>query len=212
MPFESPGDGAGRLKGLLLDWGGVLTSSVLDAFGSFCAREGLERDAVTRRFRDDPYSRELLVGLETGALAESEFELRFAEVLGTQPAGLIERMFADSRPDEEMLAAVASARAAGVRTGLVSNSWGTRRYDRGMLARLFDAVVISGEVGVRKPQPRIYELGAAAVALGPQDCVFVDDLRVNVDAARALGMATVHHRSAAETIARLEALLGRALR
>ncbi|HLH65781.1 MAG TPA: HAD family phosphatase [Solirubrobacteraceae bacterium] len=200
------------LSGLLLDWGGVLTTSVLDALRSFCAREGLEEDAVTRRFRDDPHSRQLLVALETGALAESEFELRFAEVLGVAPAGLIERMFADSRPDEEMLAAVASARAAGVRTGLVSNSWGAGRYDREMLARLFDGVVISGEVGVRKPQPRIYELAAAAVGLGPQDCVFVDDLRVNVEGARALGMAAVHHRSATETIATLEALLGRALR
>jgi len=77
---------------------------------------------------------------------------------------------------------------------------------------LFDGVVISGEVGVRKPEPRIYELGAEAIGLPAAECVFVDDLPGNLKPARELGMATVHHASAEETIPQLERLLGVRLR
>jgi epoxide hydrolase-like predicted phosphatase len=125
---------------------------------------------------------------------------------------LISRLFAGMRPDDEMLAAVRAARGAGVRTGLISNSWGAGSYDRALLDELFDGVVISGEVGIRKPEPRIYELGLAAIGVPAREAVFVDDLPGNLKPARALGMATVHHRSAAETVPELERLLGVALR
>ncbi len=125
---------------------------------------------------------------------------------------LIDRLFAGSEPDEPMLAAVQRARAAGIRTGLISNSWGTRRYDRARLAGLFDGIVLSGEVGMRKPAPEIYELGAQRIGLEPAACVFVDDLPFNLDPAAALGMATVHHVSSEQTIAELERLLGVTLR
>jgi putative hydrolase of the HAD superfamily len=201
----------GRYRGLLVDWGGVLTDDVFDAFRAFCELEGLEPDTLRRRFREDPTARELLIGLETGRIAEEDFEPRFAEILGVAAPGLIERIFAASRPDERMLAAVARARAQGVRTGLVSNSWGTRRYDRRLLGELFDGVVISGEEGMRKPAPEIYALGAERIGLAPGACVFVDDLPFNLPPAAELGMATVHHTSAPETIAQLERLLGVAL-
>jgi putative hydrolase of the HAD superfamily len=201
----------GRYRGLLVDWGGVLTDDVFDAFRAFCELEGLEPDTLRRRFREDPTARELLIGLETGRIAEEDFEPRFAEILGVAAPGLIERIFAGSRPDERMLAAVARARAQGVRTGLVSNSWGTRRYDRRLLGELFDGVVISGEEGMRKPAPEIYALGAERIGLAPGACVFVDDLPFNLPPAAELGMATVHHTSAPETIAQLERLLGVAL-
>ena len=125
---------------------------------------------------------------------------------------LIDRLFAGSGPDHEMLDAVRRARAAGVRTGLVSNSWGTRRYPREVLAELFDGVVISGEVGIRKPAPEIYHLGAERIGLEPDACVFVDDLPFNLRPAGDLGMATVLHRTAAETIGELERLFSVALR
>jgi putative hydrolase of the HAD superfamily len=205
-------DGAGRspdpYRGLLVDWGGVMTSDVFDTFGAFCELEGLEPDTVFRLFREDRGARELLIGLETGQLEEEEFEPRFAAFLGVEPPQLIDRMFAAGRSDEQMAAAVARARDQGVRTGLVSNSWGTRRYDRELLAKLFDGVVISGEVGMRKPTPAIYELAARRVGLSPRQCVFIDDLPFNLDPAAELGMATVHHTSAPETIAQLERLLG----
>jgi epoxide hydrolase-like predicted phosphatase len=111
-----------------------------------------------------------------------------------------------------MLDVVRRARGAGVRTGLVSNSWGTRRYPRELLAELFDAVVISGEVGLRKPAPEIYRLGAQRVGLEPDACVFVDDLPYNLSPAAELGMATIHHRTAEATAGELERLLGVNLR
>ncbi len=185
-----------------------MTTDVFDAFRTFCEFEGLEPDTLRRRFREDPSSRELLIELETGRLDEDEFEPRFAEILGVAAPGLIERIFAGSGPDDEMLLAVERARAQGVRTGLISNSWGTRRYDRQLLARLFDGVVISGEVGIRKPSPGIYALAAQAIRLEPRHCVFVDDLPFNLKPAAELGMATVRHNSSEQTIAELERLLG----
>jgi putative hydrolase of the HAD superfamily len=111
-----------------------------------------------------------------------------------------------------MVRAVRAARSAGVRTGLISNSWGTHRYPRVLLSELFDGVVISGEVGIRKPTLRIYELGAQAIGLHPGACVFVDDLPFNLPPAQDLGMAVVHHTDADTTIAELERLLGTPLR
>ena len=214
MASENGGAAAidGRYRGLLVDWGGVLTSNVFDTFRAFCALEGLEPDEIGRRFREDRACRELLIGLETGALDEDEFEPQFAAMLGISAPGLIDRMFAGSEPEQEMLDAVLGARRAGVRTGLISNSWGTRRYDRALLAELFDAVVISGEEGMRKPTPEIYVLGAERIDLEPAACVFVDDLSFNLAPAAELGMATVHHTSSDQTVSELERLLGVELR
>ncbi|HET8978244.1 MAG TPA: HAD family phosphatase [Solirubrobacteraceae bacterium] len=199
-------------RGLLVDWGGVMTTNVFDSFRAFCAQEGLSPETVGERFRRDPESRELLVGLETGTLPEAEFERRFGAILEVAADGLIERMFAGGRPDQAMQDAVARARGAGIRTGLISNSWGTGRYDRALLETLFDGVVISGEAGVRKPAPEIYALGADAIELEPAACVFVDDLRFNLVPAQELGMATVHHTDSAQTIAELQRLLAVDLR
>ena len=195
-------------RGLLVDYGGVLTTDVFDSFRAFCELEGLEPDAMLRLFGNDEECRDLMLGLETGAVGAEQFEPRVAALLGVQAPGLIERLFAGSRPDEQMLDAVRRARGAGIRTGLLSNSWGTTRYPRDVLAELFDAVVISGEVGMRKPAPEIYALSAERIGLASEECVFVDDLSVNLAPAAELGMATVHHRAAADTITQLERLLG----
>jgi putative hydrolase of the HAD superfamily len=199
-------------RGLLVDYGGVLTTDLFDSFRSFCELEGLEPDLVRRRFREDRSCRQMLIGLETGNVPEQEFERQFAAVLGVDGAGLIDRLFAGSEPDDAMVAAVARARESGIRTGLISNSWGTRRYDRRHLAELFDGIVISGEVGIRKPAPEIYALGAERIGMEPSACVFVDDLPFNLGPAAELGMATVHHQSSELTIAELERLLGLSLR
>jgi putative hydrolase of the HAD superfamily len=209
MASESPaGNGRPDLRGLLVDFGGVLTTSPFDSFRAFCDQEGLTPDAIALRFREDRGARELLIGLETGKLSEEEFETRFAAVLGVEPPGLIDRLFAGSSPEEAMLKAVLRARQQGVRTGLISNSWGTRRYDRSTLSELFDGIVISGEIGIRKPAPEIYALGAEKIGLQPEHCVFVDDLPFNLTPAEELGMATVHHVNPEQTIAELERLLG----
>ena len=197
-----------RLKGLLVDYGGVLTTSPFGSFAEFCTQEGLATETVARSLRSDPRCRQLLIGLETGRLPEKEFESDLAAILGVSAPDLIARMFAGSRPDSTMASAVRAARRAGVRTALVSNSWGSGGYDRALLKELFDAVVISGEVGIRKPAPDIYLLAARRIDVPPQQCVFVDDLAFNLEPAAELGMVTIHHVTSDQTVAELESLLG----
>jgi epoxide hydrolase-like predicted phosphatase len=205
-------DGRGLYRGLLVDYGGVLTSNLFDSFRAFCELEGLAPETLGERFRSDRSCRELLIGLETGKVHEEEFEMQLAALLGVSAPGLIDRMFAGSTPEQPMVDAVVAARGAGIRTGLISNSWGTRRYDRSQLNELFDGVVISGDVGIRKPAAEMYELGAERIGLKPSACVFVDDLPFNLEPAARLGMATVHHVSAERTISELERLLAVDLR
>ena len=200
------------VKGLIVDYGGVLTSDVFASFRAFCEAEGLEPETVRERFVGDPEARALLERLETGELREAEFEPAFATVLEVSPERLIDRLFGGMAPDEAMVEGVRAARRAGVRTAMLSNSWGEDRYDRAQLETLFDAWVISGEVGLRKPDPEIYSLAAERLGLAPSECVFVDDLPGNLKPARALGMATVVHRGdAAATLAEVSELLGVAL-
>ena len=146
-------------RGLLLDFGGVLTTNVFDSFRAFCEREGLDPETVKRLFREDPRALGELRRLERGEIGEEEFAKRFGPLVGVEETdGLVDRLFAEMKPDEAMLAAVRRAREQGIRTGLISNSWGHDRYDPAILG-LFDAVVISGHEGMRKPDVRMYELG-----------------------------------------------------
>jgi putative hydrolase of the HAD superfamily len=218
---SDPGDGDsardpaqdGRRSGLLIDWGGVMTTNLLASFRAFCEAEGLDPNALAGTFRSNQAARELLFAFEEGRLGEAEFELGLARELGVASAeGLIDRLFSGSLPEHAMVDAVRAAHGAGVKTGLISNSWGTGRYPHELLRELFDGVVLSGEVGIRKPALRIYELGAEAIGLAPSCCVFVDDLLFNLPPAQELGMATIHHTSAADTISQLEGLLGVSLR
>jgi putative hydrolase of the HAD superfamily len=199
------------VKGLLVDFGGVLTTNVFESFRAFCDDEGLDPEAIKRLFRGDPRAIEYVRGLERGELTEEGFAAGFGELLELEPerrAGLVERMFGHIRPDDQMVEALRRARAQGVRTGLISNSMGAGRYDRSAFPELFDGVVISGEEGMHKPQPEIYELGCERVGLEPSDCVFVDDLRENCAGAEAVGMTAVLHRGADGTLPELERLLG----
>jgi epoxide hydrolase-like predicted phosphatase len=112
------------------------------------------------------------------------------------------------QPDERMVDVVRRARSHGVRTALLSNSWGSTGYERERFPDLFDAVVISAEVGLRKPEPEIYLFAAERLGVQPPECVFVDDLPQNVDGARAVGMEGIVHRNADFTVPKLEELFG----
>jgi epoxide hydrolase-like predicted phosphatase len=200
----------GKLTGLLVDYGGVLTTNVWDSFRAFCEAEGIDREEVKRAFRDRPEAMALLRRLEAGELTEEEFSPLFGPIIGVREdrhEGLVDRLFAGMQPEEGMIEALRRARAAGLKTGLISNSWGRGRYDRASFSELFDGVVISGEVGLYKPQPEIFRLGAERVGLDPTECVFVDDLRENCEGAEAVGMTAVLHRGADASLERLEDLL-----
>jgi epoxide hydrolase-like predicted phosphatase len=199
---------AAERSAVLLDWGGVMTSDVFGSFSAFCTAEGLDPSTLANLFRHDREARALLIDFECGRLEEADFEPRLAAAMGLAAHDrLIDRLFAGAGIDEAMVDGVRALRARGVPTGLVSNSWGSRRYPRTLLSELFDGIVISGEEGFRKPDPRMYELGAQRIGMAPEACVFVDDLAFNLDAARELGMAVVHHTSAASTLAQLDALV-----
>src|SRR3954454_15203094 len=161
-PPSGPHLGAsGTRKGLLVDFGGVLTTNVFTAFAGFCEREGLEPDFVRHAFREDETARGLLFDLELGQIDEADFERQFGAALGLdeeRSENLIERLWADLGPDDEMIEAVAAFHERGVRTGLISNSWGTAlKYEEDLMERLFDGLVISPLEGMRKPDPPIYE-------------------------------------------------------
>ena len=198
-----------RKAGLLVDFGGVLTSNVFESFRSFCRQEGLDPDAFVELFRADGEPRRALRAVETGAMSEPDFEAVIGPALGVaEHEGLVARLFRGMRPDLPMVEGVRRAKAAGIRTGLVSNSIGEGRYDRSAFPDLFDGVVISAEVGMHKPQPEIFRLGAERIGLPPEECVFVDDLRENCEGAEAVGMTAVLHRGADATLPELERLLG----
>lgn len=210
----------GGLAGLIVDYGGVLTNSPSELFRAWLRAEGLPTEpfrALMREWLDDQTPGNPLHDLETGKMPAAEFErllarrLRAPDGSGPVADGLLARMFAGYARTPGMTRVIVAAKRQGLRTALLSNSWGGD-YDRGDWAGLFDAVVISGEVGLRKPDPEIFLLTARRIGLRPQQCVFVDDLAVNVRGAGAVGMIGVHHTDVESTVDELEALFGLPLR
>jgi len=200
-----------RYEGLLLDMGGVLTTDFFASISTHCRRLGLAPDRFREVVTSDPAGRWLYRQIERGEISQPTFERGIADLLGVDSRGLLRGLLADAKPNVAIIKAVQRARDAGVRSGVITNSWGTEPfnpYERYDLARRFDAVVISGEVGLSKPDSAIYELAASRLGLPASACVFVDDIAHNLPPARALGMATIHHTDNAATLAELERLLG----
>jgi epoxide hydrolase-like predicted phosphatase len=213
----------GELKALVVDWGGVLTGDLRTAVQRWAASDGIDLDAYVAIMRDwfgEPVGLEArfnpIHALERGELSVPDFESRLATALGERtgrshdPSGLLGRLFGEFEHAPEMSALVRRARNGGLRTGLLSNSWGND-YPRDGWDEMFDVIVISGEVGMRKPEPRIFHHTVDLLGLEPGECVFVDDLVPNIAAAVATGMVGVHHTSYDTTLAELEVLFERPL-
>jgi len=214
----------GHLRGLLVDYGGVLTNPLPEFMAEWVKADGIDPDRfaeLMRRWLGPGADRNPVHDLETGRISAAEFErLLAAELLERTPAqpgaadraaGMLTRMFSGMRVESSMIDVVRTVRAAGVRTGLLSNSWGLD-YERDGWDALFDAVVISGEVGLRKPDPAIYALASERLGLPPEQIVFIDDLRPNVQAAAAAGMVGVQHVDLQTTVSELEILFETSLR
>jgi putative hydrolase of the HAD superfamily len=194
---------------LLVDFGGVLTTSVHDAFRAFASEISGDPELVLRLLSRDAESSRLLVENECGRLDDERFEHGFAARLAAHGVhvharGLLKRMHSGFSADREMLDALAALRAGGVPVALVTNSFGRDCYDGFDLHALADVVVISSEVGVRKPSRRIYAIACERLGVAPANCVMVDDIEHNLDGASRLGIAGVLHTAAAQTVRELD--------
>jgi putative hydrolase of the HAD superfamily len=214
----------GQYRGVILDWGGVMTNPIRDMVAVWLDDEDVDHEhyaAVMRPWVVAAYDQNgktnPIHALERGECTVEEFERLLASRIARRDGvqviaeGLLTRMFAGSTMAAPMREAVQAVRAAGLRTGLLSNSWGMADYPRHLFPGMFDAVVISGEVGMRKPEERIFRHAAGLLGLDPAECVFIDDIEVNVTAAEAIGMTAILHDDPVATLARLGELLGLAL-
>lgn len=185
----------------MVDYAGVLTPGVAASWRSFEQDHGMESGRLFELLMaayesgggDDPVAK-----LERGEMELAAFEQQMAEGLreaghDVEAEGLVERLFADLRPAGGVWDLVRDVHEAGVPTVLVSNSWGLDSYPRSMLEEVFDALVLSGEVGMRKPDRDIFEHAADLVGAEVAGSVFIDDARPNVEAAERHGMTGVLH-------------------
>jgi epoxide hydrolase-like predicted phosphatase len=205
---------------VITDWGGVMTSPIADSVNAWLAAEGIDRASyatIMRRWVRPAYAdgadANPVHALERGECTNDEFERALARELvlvtggPVAAAGLLGRMFAESRLEEAMIGLFRRLRAAGVPTGMLSNSWGGG-YPRELFPELFDVVVISSDVGMRKPEPRIFQHAAGLLGLRPAECIFIDDIAANVAAAEQVGFTGVLHRGPDGTAERIAELLG----
>ena len=210
-----------QLRGVITDWGGVLTSPILATVRAWIEVDDIDVNsyrAVMKSWIAQAYDADgdsnPIHALERGECSAAEFERILAARLdridgGSVAAeGLLQRMFAASVRGPAMYDLIRALRRAGLRTAMLSNSWGCDEYPRADFPGLFDAVVISGEVGMRKPEEGIFLYAARALGLAPAECVFIDDMEANVAAAAGCGMTGLLHTGAQRTAAALRGLLG----
>jgi putative hydrolase of the HAD superfamily len=209
-----------ELRAVISDFGGVLTSPLSDAF--LAVQDGLDipleaygtamAAAAAESGGEIP-----LFALERGQLTEAEFlaqlERGLAGVLGREVSlqGFGEQLLGAMHPNEQLFDYYRGLRDRGVRMAMLTNN--VREWEplwRSMLPvdDVFELVVDSAFVGMRKPEPEIYALTLERLGLPAEACAFVDDLEINVDAARSLGMAGIVHRDTAATVTKLDELLG----
>ncbi|MCB0916307.1 MAG: HAD family phosphatase [Actinobacteria bacterium] len=213
-----------RPTALLVDWGGVLTTDLATAMSAWSDAEDLEADhfsEVMRRWFGESGEAEARINpvhaLERGEVEVPHFEAELAaalsEVAGkpVTSEGLLSRLFEHFRHAPDMAALVRRAREAGITTALLSNSWGDF-YPMHLFDGMFDELVISGHVGMRKPDPKIFMYTATLVRTPPRKCVFVDDLAHNVTAAARLGFLAIQHTNYERTADELSLLFGVDLR
>ncbi|WP_432586821.1 HAD family phosphatase [Streptomyces sp. HD1123-B1] len=199
-------------RGLIVDFGGVLTTRMKLNGQAFERSEGLAPGAYFHALEKHPDGVGIYADLEVGRATQEDWNRVIGGILGVDPTDLMRRALANLRPEPAIVAAAQRAREAGVKVAMLSNSFGLEPFNPyealGMWEDEFDAVVLSERAGVRKPSPAIYQLALDALGLPGPECVFVDDHAHNLPPAEALGIRTLHHTTDPEsTAAQLNALL-----
>jgi putative hydrolase of the HAD superfamily len=206
------------IEAVISDFGGVLTSPLLDSFAAFQDSSGISLEhlglamgAIWKRDGANP-----LFELETGRMTEAEFLRRMGEELSRQLGqpvelhGFGERYFEHLHPNDPMIEYMRDLRGRGYRLAICTNNvreWEPLWRAKLPVDELFDVVVDSGFVGWRKPERRIYEIALERLDVPASDALFIDDVELNCQVARELGMEAVWFRSAEQAIADIEAQL-----
>ena len=208
-----------RVEAVITDFGGVLTSPLLDSFVGAVESSGISLEelgkamaAVTERDGTNP-----LFELETGRMTEAVFLDRLAAQLSDQRGsrveldGFGELYFRYLHPNERVIAYMRELRDRGYKLAVCTNNvreWEPRWRAMLPVEEIFDVIVDSAFVGTRKPEPRIYEITLERLGTAPDATAFVDDVDVNCDGARRVGMTAIRFRSTDQAIEDLEAVLG----
>jgi putative hydrolase of the HAD superfamily len=215
------------LRAVISDFGGVLTTPLMHSFAAFQNRTGIPPEALGQAMQRvaDADGEHPLFELEKGRMTEADFLARISaeltDILGHEPEmhGFKEIYFDALEPNPPMIELMQRLKGSGLRMALLTNN--VREWEplwRSMLPvdEIFELVVDSAFVGMRKPEPEIYELTLERVRardgladLEPAECLFIDDVEANVDAARALGLRAVHFRQNDEAIGEIEAVVSR---
>jgi putative hydrolase of the HAD superfamily len=202
-------------RGLILDFGGVLTIRMRLNGEAFERSEGLTPGAYFHALDEHPDGVAIYKALEVGEASQEQWNQVIGGIPGIDPTDLMRRALANLPLEPRMVEAARRARAAGIKVAMLSNSFGITPYNPyaalGMWDGEWDAIVLSEQIGVRKPDPGIYQHTLDALQLASEECVFVDDHAENLPPAMALGIRTIHHTDAAATVKQLDALLACAI-
>jgi len=203
------------IRAVLWDFGGVILTSPFEAFERYELEAGLEPGFIRRLNATNPDAN-AWARLERGELDLDGFGAAFedeARALGGALSGadVLALLSGEVRP--EMVEGLRRCKAAGLALACLTNNVanGEERPDLAEVMALFDVIVESSTLGLRKPEPRFYELACEALDVTPPECVFLDDLGINLKPARAMGMATIKVESPAQALTELGSLLGIAL-
>jgi len=206
------------IRAVISDFGGVLTAPLLEAFTSIQESTGISMEALgTAMMRISAQEKaNPLFALETGRLSEADFIARLEAELSAhlnrdvELRGFGEAYFAELQPNQAMIDYMRGLRERGYRLAILTNNvreWEPLWRPKLPVDEIFELVVDSGFVGMRKPDREIYELTLERLELPADECLFVDDTEVNCDAARDLGLTAVHFRGNEQTISEIEAVL-----
>jgi epoxide hydrolase-like predicted phosphatase len=206
------------IEAIISDFGGVLTSPLLDSFAAFQESSGISLQelgmamgAILEREGSNP-----LFELETGRITEAAFLQALGDELTAQLGrrvelhGFGERYFEHLHPNQRLIEYMRELRDRGYRMAICTNNvreWEERWRAKLPVDEIFGVVVDSAFVGTRKPEPRIYELTLERLGVAPGAALLVDDIELNCDAARELGMSAVWFRSTEQAIEEIEAAL-----